>query len=83
MTISFEDMERGRLLIRHGRAWVSISPDDIDRGAMAVVRSPQYRDEIARAAIQHATEISDVVLAAACAEAWDDLGGPALTPREA
>lgn len=67
------DMEHGRRLIRNGRAWLPLTDDDIERGAVAVIRDPYYRAEIGRCAVIHAHEIGDNVLAAAICESWDRL----------
>jgi uncharacterized protein YecT (DUF1311 family) len=63
--------EYGRLLIRNGRAWLTLTDSDVERGMNAVVRDPMYRDEIALCALKHAEEIGDSVLRAALCEAWD------------
>lgn len=71
--IPFEVMESARLLMRNGRAWLSLTTADIERGAIAIVRDPHYRDEIALCAHRHAEEVGDPVLLAMVREAWDRL----------
>ena len=71
VSIPFEMMEAARLLVRHGRYWLDLTDDDIERGARAVARSSEYRAELARTAIVHANDRGDAVDAAICAESWD------------
>ena len=69
--IPFALMEAARLLVRHGRYWLDLTDDDIERGARAVALSPAYRAELARTGIVHANDQRDAVDAAICAESWD------------
>ena len=71
VSIPFEMMEAARLLVRHGRYWLDLTDDDIERGARAVALSPAYRAELARTGIVHANDQRDAVDAAICAESWD------------
>lgn len=71
--IPFHMMEAARRLVRHGRYWLDLTDEDIERGARAVALSPAYRAELARTAIVHANDRGDAVDAAICAEAWDEL----------
>ena len=64
-----EAMECGRLLIRNGRAWLTLSDEDIERGARAVVTDPRYREEIVHSAILHAHETADATLTQAVCDA--------------
>lgn len=69
--IPFEQMEQARLLVRHGRYWLDLTDEDVERGARAVALSPAYRAELARTGIVHANDRGDAVDAAICAESWD------------
>lgn len=66
-------MEQARLLVRHGRWWLTLTDADIERGARAIVLDPHYRAEMARDAHRRADNLGDPVLVAAVDEAWDRL----------
>lgn len=52
--------EAGRLVIRWGRAWLNLTGEDIERGALAVRRDPQYRDEVVASALRFADTRPDL-----------------------
>lgn len=45
--------EAARLLIRCGRPWSDLSPEDVERGSLAIASDPTYGAEICRAARQY------------------------------
>ena len=71
--ITEDQMEHGRLLIIAGRNWLTLTDEDVDRGARAVVRDCCYRAEIGRCAIRYAEDIRNPNLKTALREAWDAL----------
>jgi hypothetical protein len=68
-----QDIEDGRLLIQAGRSWLTLTEEDIERGARAVVRDCTYRNEIARCALRYAEEIRNPDLLYALRDARDRL----------
>jgi hypothetical protein len=68
-----QDIEDGRLLIQAGRSWLTLTEEDIERGARAVARDCTYRNEIARCALRYAEEIRNPDLLYALRDARDRL----------
>jgi hypothetical protein len=60
------DMEAARDLVRRGRGWLDLTPQDIERGARAVLSSPMYRAELEAAAgsVTEDQEATDAEVAA-------------------
>lgn len=54
-------MDGGRWLIRHGRWWLPLTDADVERGALGVIESPEYRNEIALEAHRKAILAGDDV----------------------
>jgi hypothetical protein len=50
-------MDAARFLVRHGRSWLDLTDEDVERGARAIDTDPTYRNEIARDALAHAAEV--------------------------
>ena len=63
--------EAGRLLIRMGRAWLKLTPEDVERGARAVATDPGYGAEIVQAATIHARELRSFAILEAVRAAGD------------
>lgn len=54
--------DAARLLIQQGRAWLTLTESDIERGARAVKNDPYYRKEIAHSARLHASYVGPQLL---------------------
>ena len=63
--------EAGRLLIRMARAWLKLTPEDVERGARAVATDPGYGAEIVQAATIHARALRDFAILEAVRAAAD------------
>jgi hypothetical protein len=59
-------LDGARLVVRNGRHWLDLTADDIQRGAVAIIRDPVYRDELVREALRHAEETQPTNVYLAC-----------------
>lgn len=88
--VPFEIMEHARCLVRRGRYWLDLGDEAIDRGALGVLRSSEYRSELVATALRHAAIEGDAVDDAIVVEAdsrideWlqTGLNGSSLTSDE-
>jgi hypothetical protein len=63
------------LLIKQGRRWLTLTDEDIQRGARAVISDPHYRTEIWRDARLHSEECCSCPSVASLDAAYKLLGG--------
>ena len=52
------DLQEARDLVRRGRHWLALTPEDVERGARAVLASPEYRNELALEAERHEADLN-------------------------